>query len=243
MNTALSLIHGWGLTPAIWQPLAARLGTRYAVSLPTLPGHGDAPPARGVEAWLDALIAQLPDDGVVCGWSLGGQLALQVALRAPQKCRRLILVGTSPCFVQRADWPTALDTPTVDAFRAGFATDPAATTKRFVALQAMGDAQRRQVTRCLSAALSPVGPHNHSTLAEGLALLADTDLRPMLADITCPVRVLHGMSDALMPIAAAVAMAEALPDARFTAFEDCGHAPFIGRAADCATLIESFIDD
>jgi pimeloyl-[acyl-carrier protein] methyl ester esterase len=242
MSAPLSLIHGWGMTPAVWAPLAARLAARQPVACPALPGHGSAPVRPGA-AWLDALIEQLPEDGILCGWSLGGQLALQVAQRAPAKCRRLILIGTSPRFVRADDWPDALDAATVRDFRAGFDADPAATQKRFLALQALGDAGRRTVARQLAGALSPVDATTQAALADGLRLLEDTDLRALLPTIPCPVRILHGAQDALMPAAAARAMAEALPDARFSAFDDCGHAPFIHREADCAALIQGFIDD
>jgi len=242
MTGALSLIHGWGMTPAIWQPLATRLGAHQTVHCPALPGHGDAPPVTP-DRWVDVLIDQLPDDGVLCGWSLGGQLALEIAHRAPHKCRRLILIGTTPRFVAARDWPHALDAPTVDGFIDGFAADPVATMKRFVALQALGDAQRREVTRQLSATLSQPNETRQPGLADGLHRLAQTDLRPILGQIACPVRILHGAGDTLMPVAAAHAMADALPDARFSSFDDCGHAPFLSREADCAALIQSFIDD
>jgi pimeloyl-[acyl-carrier protein] methyl ester esterase len=242
MTSALSLIHGWGMTPAIWQPIATRLREHQAVNCPALPGHGDAP-AAAPERWVDVLIDQLPDDGVLCGWSLGGQLALEIAHRAPHKCRRLILIATSPRFVAGGDWPHALDTTTVDGFIDGFDADPVATMKRFVALQALGDATRRVLTRQLTGALAPIGTAGARGLADGLRRLADTDLRPILAEITCPVRILHGAGDALMPMAGAIAMADALPNARFSAFDDCGHAPFLSREADCAALIQGFIDD
>lgn len=242
MTAVLSLIHGWGMRPAVWQPMADRLRTRQIVICPALPGHGDAAPAPA-DDWLDRLIEQLPDDGVLCGWSLGGQLALQVAHRAPKKCRRLILIGTSARFVASHDWPHALDVATVNGFRQSFDTDPAGTLKRFIALQALGDTARKEVTRRLTAALTPVNEANHRGLADGLRLLAETDLRPLLANIACPVRILHGAGDALMPVSGASAMADALPDARFSAFDDCGHAPFLAREADCAALIQSFIDD
>jgi pimeloyl-[acyl-carrier protein] methyl ester esterase len=56
------------------------------------------------------------------------------------------------------------------------------------------------------------------------------------------VRLLHGAGDALMPLAAAQWLADALPDGRLSIFDDCGHAPFLSRPRDCAVLIESFAD-
>ncbi|QID18013.1 alpha/beta fold hydrolase [Nitrogeniibacter mangrovi] len=242
MSAPITFIHGWGMTPAVWRPLLAHLDPDRPLRTLALPGHDDAA-GEALDTWIDRLAPALPTDGVLCGWSLGGQLAMRLAQHAPDRCARLILIGTTPCFVQRPDWSCALDATTVAGFRHDFDAAPEATAKRFVALQAVGDRARREVTRTLGAALTPIQAHNQAALADALGVLCDTDLRDTLGRITCPVRILHGAGDALMPAAAAEAMAEALPEARLSIFDDCGHAPFIGRPRDCAVLIDSFCHD
>ncbi|MCZ4305399.1 alpha/beta fold hydrolase [Zoogloeaceae bacterium G21618-S1] len=242
----LVLLHGWGLTPSVWQPLRAQLDPDWPCFTPALPGHMDAAPTPDkatLAAWTDALVADLPDGALVCGWSLGALIALDLARRYPAKLESIVLIGASPCFVQRPDWPTALNAEVVDGFCTDFAAEPDKTQRRFVALQALGDAARREVTRQLNAALVAVTPENAARLADGLTILAHTDLRESLAEISCPVRLLHGAHDALMPAEAARLMAEALPDARYSEFTDAGHAPFISRATDCACLLDSFAND
>ncbi|KAA3655366.1 MAG: alpha/beta fold hydrolase [Proteobacteria bacterium] len=242
----LVLLHGWGLTPAVWQPLRAQLDPAWPCTAPALPGHADDAPrphAPSLAAWADALAAELPDHALVCGWSLGALLALDLARRHPAKVACLALIGASPCFVQRADWACAQPPAVVDGFRREFAVAPDKTQRRFVALQALGDTARREVTRQLTGALVPVTAASAPWLADGLDILAQVDLRESLAQVGCPVRLLHGAHDALMPAAAARAMADGLPDARYSEFADAGHAPFVARAADCARLLHSFADD
>ena len=41
----------------------------------------------------------------ILGWSLGGQVAIQLAIKNPQFVEKLILMSTTPCFVERRDWP------------------------------------------------------------------------------------------------------------------------------------------
>jgi pimeloyl-[acyl-carrier protein] methyl ester esterase len=187
-------------------------------------------------------VPDLPDAAVVCGWSLGALLALDLARRHPAKVARLVLIGATPRFVAGADWPHGLDAATVAGFTSGFASDPGATLQRFVALQTLGDARRRAVAAKLSPQLIEPAIADCRMLADGLSLLAHTDLRAGLADIAQPVRLLHGAGDALMPLAAAQWLADALPDGRLSIFDDCGHAPFLSRPRDCAVLIESFAD-
>lgn len=238
----LVFLHGWGLSSRVWAPLLTQLGPAAATALALdLPGHGDAPPAgNSLASWADTVSARLPDGAVLVGWSLGAQLALHLAAHAPHKVSRLVLIAATPRFVQAPDWPAALPEATLDGFRHDFDTTPDATQRRFTALQAMGDGRRREVTAALNAALTPADDAHGPALATGLKLLADSDLRPQLAEVRQPVRLLHGCEDRLMPVAAAEWLADALPDARLSVFKDCGHAPLLSRPADCATLIAAF---
>ena len=143
---------------------------------PPLPGHGTAAPAgASLAAWADLLAADIPDGAALGGWSLGALLALEIARRHPGKASRLLLIGATPRFVAAPDWPHGLASETVAAFRAGYAADPAATLKRFLALQCLGDARRKTVLARLAATLAPRAASGG--LDEGLALLAGTDLR------------------------------------------------------------------
>lgn len=245
MMPSLVLLHGWGLSPAAWSVLRPHLAGFGSIHVPWLPGHGPATPAHGSDLadWTDALVPDLPDGALVCGWSLGSLLALDLARRHPRKVSRLALIGATPRFVAGPDWPHGLAAETVQGFRDGFRDDPGAILRRFVALQTLGDARRKPVAAALSAALPALGSEPAAPLAEGLRLLAEVDLRQDLGAITQPVRVLHGQGDALMPHAAGAWLAEQIPGGRFSLFADCGHAPFLSRPEDCATLLLGFARD
>lgn len=86
----LVLIHGFSGTPVMWEPVAKRLAERHELLTPTLAGHGGGTPlaagvACSVAALADALEAELDAAGVatahLCGNSLGGWLALELAAR------------------------------------------------------------------------------------------------------------------------------------------------------------------
>jgi|APTNR8051073442_1049403.scaffolds.fasta_scaffold24186_2 pimeloyl-[acyl-carrier protein] methyl ester esterase len=268
------LLHGWGMTPAAWAPVQSLLGGRRSSARAlALPGHAGAAPAPAAEvaAWSGRLASQLPPATTVVGWSLGALLALDLARRCPERVARLVLIGGTARFVADdasapSAWP-GLAPATVDAFRAGFTRDPHATLKRFLALQCLGEADRRGVQTLLGAALTPLDapeqrkgdegdasppafptsaatPTNpaRAALADGLTLLARTDLRATLPRIEQPCLLIHGEHDALMPIAAARAMALALPCAQLEILRGSGHALPLSRSADCARLIVGFAD-
>ncbi|WP_374482920.1 alpha/beta fold hydrolase [Zoogloea sp.] len=244
MSRDLVLLHGWGLSSSVWKPLAAALSGTFTLHTPNLPGHGTAAPARpSLNEWADALLSRIPEDAVLVGWSLGAQLALHLARQNPERVARLVLIGASPRFVQADDWPAALPGATLSAFRQDFDTTPDATQRRFVALQSFGDSARKAVAATLTDSLTSADEHHKAALADGLRLLAEADLRALIPDVRQPVRLLHGSEDKLMPVAAAEWLADTLPDARLTVFGQCGHAPFLSRPEECATLIEGFVLD
>lgn len=244
MSRDLVLLHGWGLSSSVWKSLAEALSDTFMLHTPNLPGHGSAAPAGpSLNEWADALLSRIPEDAVLVGWSLGAQLALHLARQNPERVARLVLIGASPRFVQADDWPAALPGATLTRFRQEFDATPDATQRRFVALQSLGDSARKAVAAALGNSLTTADDTHKSALADGLRLLAETDLRTLASEIRQPVRLLHGREDKLMPVTAAEWLADALPDARLTVFGQCGHAPFLSRPEECATLIEGFALD
>lgn len=99
---AVVLLHGLLGSGTNWLGVARALAGTYCVYAPDLPGHGCAPAlaeltwpalARAVAAFLDA--EGLPAASIV-GHSLGGKVAMQLALQFPARVRRLVLVDCAP---------------------------------------------------------------------------------------------------------------------------------------------------
>ncbi len=140
----LLLLHGWGLGHAVWSSCLPALAETVSPHLADLPGYGEAPEhGQNFMEAAQALADGLPPGAVLCGWSLGGLLALQAANLAPEKVDRLILVGATPCFAQRDDWPAAQPPALLDEFVSAVTTDAKTTLQRFVAVANQGDAKAR----------------------------------------------------------------------------------------------------
>ena len=98
MAETVVLLHGFAGTRHAWDPVADRLDPeRYRPLALDLRGHGDARDERPITfaACAADVAAAAPDRFVLCGYSLGGRVALHVALEHPDRVSRLVLVAST----------------------------------------------------------------------------------------------------------------------------------------------------
>src|ERR671929_1264802 len=105
VRPALVLLHGFTQTRQSWRRTVTALGGRYRAIAPDLPGHGQMAERRPatLAATLAYLRALVDEPHVLAGYSMGGRIALHAALAAPQRVRRLVLVGASPGLADAAE--------------------------------------------------------------------------------------------------------------------------------------------
>jgi len=238
--TELVLLHGWATHPVIWEPLLQHLPGNWTVHNLPLPGYAGTSaisPYR-LESLAEALAPQLPDHALLVGWSLGGLVALLIALRWPEKLRGLVLIGATPCFVTRPGWPHAVAPEVFAGFSQSLAQDYADTLRRFLALQAQGSDSVRTVLKLLRQRLLAQPRPEYAVLEAGLAILQDTDLRSGLADLALPLTLVHGAGDKLAPITAARWLAQQVQGARLHEIDGAGHAPFLSHPGEVAKIIQ-----
>ncbi len=81
-----------------WSPVADLLPDEWETKLLSWPGAGTVPAAAGITGYLDLIelaAAEVPDGSDVVAQSMGGAIAIGLALARPRKLRRLVLVATS----------------------------------------------------------------------------------------------------------------------------------------------------
>ncbi len=239
----LVLLHGWGSSAAVFAALAGALAEFADVGTLELPAHGERraePFPRDSQRLLDWLHARVPAGVVLVGWSLGGQLALRLALRHPRHLAALVTIATSPCFLRKPDWPFGMAPSAWDAFRTGLAHDPAAQLARFAALQAHGDRHARELVRELRAAAG-AGPESAGELLAALDELGASDLREQLAGLrTASLHVL-GERDAIVDARVADELLRLQPQASVWVVPGAAHAPLLGAPRALAARIADFI--
>jgi pimeloyl-ACP methyl ester carboxylesterase len=173
------------------------------------------------------ILARAPARFALVGTSYGGNLAMEVALAAPERVTALWLMGCDPAAPQAGgpDLPGGLEaTPgAVFDMLAGLVVH-----KNAVAEAAVFKAMAQRVG-------GPAGA------AQARALGTRREVVSRLDALTMPALVLWGEQDALVPVAVGQALSTALPNARFEVLADCGHLPTLEKPIKSATLFAELL--
>ncbi len=240
---SITLLHGWGFNGAIWEETARTLASSARVSCIDLPGHGRSPMPVGdytIERLADIIAETLPQQGNVIGWSLGGMIAMQIALRHPEKIKRLILVGSVARFVRDDDWRYAISPDVLQSFSESLNDGLQQTLQRFLALQIQSsDDSRTTLRKLMNSNAAPQA----AALQGGLQILQNVDLRKQLPQLQQPTLMIFGKRDTLTRPQTARQMLQLLPNAQLEIINGAGHAPFLSHREQFTSLIEQFIKD
>jgi malonyl-CoA O-methyltransferase len=236
------LLHGWGFDARAMAALAQQLQPLAEVVSVSLPGFDGAKP---LPQWcshtvLAALAEQLPPRCQLVGWSLGGVLAVQYAQRYPARVSRLVTLASNACFVASRHWPTAMPAATNRRFNTAFKQQPEATAKRFVSLVATGSPAERERLKQLRR-LRPMTDTYQDNWCAALEYLAASDNRAALQQLTVPALHLLAEQDALVPAAAATALAALNPGHQVDVISRAGHALHLDQPQAVLCALTNFL--
>lgn len=240
----LVLIHGWGMHGGVWQPLVKKLSQHFSLHIVDLPGMGFSrliEPSH-LHAVAESVAESLPANADICGWSLGGQVAVRIALLQPDRVRRMVLVGTTPRFVNTPDWAHGIDASIFRQFAAQIAADYQNTLIKFLTLQCMGTDDARSTVKQLRKSFAQRPVPTLGSLQKALNILLQTDLRTELENLRKPVLLIHGDRDTLAPVQAAHWLAQHLPFARLRVMAGASHAPFLSHPDQFIEALVQFLE-
>jgi pimeloyl-ACP methyl ester carboxylesterase len=252
----LLLVHGMAGSSATWEPVLRDLARAFTVVAPDLLGHGQSDKPRG-DYSLGAFASTLRDvmavlgreHGTVIGQSLGGGIALQFAYQYPERCERLVLVGSGGLGDEVSILLRALTLPaseyvlplvcngTVNGIgatlggwlgRLGIRPAPAA-AEILRAYESLGDAQTREAfVHTLRAVVDFRG--QRVSAADRLYLASEM-----------PMMIVWGDRDPIIPVEHAYATRDAVPGSRLEIFEGAGHFLHVEQPVRFAGLLRDFI--
>ncbi len=225
---ALFLIHGAGGSQADWP---AALRAQPDVIALDLPGHGRAagPGYDSIAAYADAVLAQINacqrPRWAVAGHSLGGAVALTLALQAPAGLVGQVLISTgarlrvNPFLLEAMTQQSDLALDQIDAFCWGAGADPVVRQNWRARLE-----------------------QTPAAILHGDFLACDRfDVRPHLSSITLPTLVLYGTVDQMTPPKHNLYLAGQIPGAQSQAWEGAGHILPLERPQEVTEAILRFL--
>ncbi|WP_216698768.1 alpha/beta fold hydrolase [Arthrobacter sp. H41] len=251
------LLHGIGRSLEDWEGLYDRLAPEHRVLSIDLPGFGLSERIQGkytleslarfILAALDVLGEHRPVHLV--GNSLGGAVAMQLSILAPERVRSLVLANSAGfgrevilalrvLSVRPAGRRLLKNKSRDNAYRTERALFH---DRRFVTEERLDHAMKVGANPGHDDVLLAVA-HSLGTL-RGVRRRWRNELVPAVAAQGKPTLVVWGAEDRVLPASHLEAARSAFPHARFAVFPQCGHMPQIEREEEFDTLVREFIDD
>jgi len=231
-NPEIVFVPGFMQSPDAWAAVAQRLPERY----PSLCMEHSEHTFEGRLAEL----ATAADGATLCGYSLGGRLALHAVLRDPQRYRALITVGSGAGIAEptaraarvEADERLAgwMETQPIEAIVAVWERQPLFADQSEALVERQRPGRLGQDPRELALLLRTAGQGALEPVWE------------RLPEISIPTLALAGVLDERY-CGAAMRIASSVPRGRHRAVEHAGHAPQLQRPEEIAARLVEFLDD
>jgi 3-oxoadipate enol-lactonase len=241
-GTPLLLIAGLGYASWCWQELRAELrGAAAPLAFDNRgTGRSDKPPGPySIEMLADDAAAVLHaaghDSAHVLGHSMGGYVALTLALREPGAVRSLILVGTSPGGPDTAPVPQE----TLESWKLAGTMPPADYARRSMPhsfAPGWTDAHPEAFEGILARRLQFPTPAA-CWLAQYQACVDYVTRGIDASTIRQPALVIHGAQDRVVPHHNGRLLSQRLPQAKFVSLPEAGHLPMLEDPEEFAALV------
>jgi 3-oxoadipate enol-lactonase len=236
----IAFANSLGTDVAIWDEVANALAADFDLLFYDKRGHGlseAAPTPRGIRDHADDLTGLLDhvgwQDTMLCGLSVGGLIAMDLAVRAPARITRLVLMDTAAKIGTPDAWNARIDA----VLENGVASIGEAIMARW-----FSPAYRVEQPEAFSGWRRMLERTPAIGYAETCKALRDADLTDAITGISAPTLVIAGESDLSTPPSLVEETARRIPGAVFRLIEGAGHLPCIERPTDVAALVRGFSD-
>jgi len=205
---------------ALYQDVIERLGD-------AIEPHVLLSPKSTLDESAADVLARAPEKFALVGTSYGGNVAMQVALSAPERVVKLVLSGCDP----NAAEPGGPD------LAAGLTAAPDTVIDMLAGL--VVKPEHADAKAVFYEMAKRVGADSGADQARAVA--SRTSVLSHQGTLFMPTLVLAGEDDALAPLAQSQVLAEALPNAKFRIILDCGHLPSLEAPDEYTAFVSEFL--
>ena len=235
MKPVLLLIPGMLNTAAVWSCVAPLLDDAADLRIADVTTQ-DSIARMADDAW--ALVADVPAETplFVCGFSMGGYVALQMLAEPQRMPAGLCLLCTSA----RPETPegAAVRDKTIAAIGRSFEKVVETVLMLGSHPDTQADTERMHALRAL---MLGVGPD--AAVRQNLAVKTRADQRPLLPQLALPVRVVTSRDDRIVPPAAGEELAAAIPGAQLAWLQGVGHMAPMEQPEQVAAQLRALLND
>jgi len=252
----LLLVHGMTSSSAAWTEAGSLLAERFTVVAPDLLGHGVTakPPgdySLGAHATLlrDLLLCLGHERVTLVGHSFGGGVAMQFAYQFPERCERLVLVGSGGLGPEVSRLLRALALPGAEyvlplVCRAAFRETVESAVEWLRAIGIRPTAAAEEILRGYASLTDPQARAAFFRTLRAVVgfdgqRVSETDRLRLAADL--PTLIVWGARDPIIPVEHAHHARAAIPGSRLAVFEDVGHFPHREAPERFATTVGDFV--
>lgn len=173
---------------------------------------------------------------IICGWSLGGQLAIRLIANKIFNPKLLILIAPPFQFVKSSKISAAMPESAFFEFRNNFAKSPDKTLKRFSILSLMNDKNAAELTSNLQ-----VTDENHQNLIFWLDELEKFSCHEINFSDFPNTLLIHGAGDMVVHPNQAQIFKQKIPHLKLEILPNTGHAPHLGNLEKVREIVREFI--
>lgn len=230
----LVLLHGFPLDHHLWDDITPLLEDRFDLILPDLRGFGESTTVDAqysMDDYASDIVGLLDQLGIqkaaVAGHSMGGYVVLAFAKLYPERVRGLALIS-SQVLADPPDRKEGRYKSAADVAEKGISGVVDAMVPKFTS-----DADLQAVARKLMEKQPP-----DAYIGALKAMAERMDSASLLNTVKFPVVIVHGETDALIPVARAREVKTALPDSHYVELKDTGHVPMLEAAKETAEALQ-----
>ncbi|MFH0880120.1 MAG: alpha/beta fold hydrolase [Lentisphaerota bacterium] len=214
MKRTIIMISGWAHPAKALRPLADRFRGQFEVILLStleLSEYAES---------LTSLLRERSSPPLLLGWSMGGLIALQTALAAPDRVAGLILLSSTARFCSGAGYPPGTEERQVRGLSVAVRKSALAALTQF-----LQDAAHptRIASKHLQTKLEHSLEFGADRLCQDLRYLIETDVREPIHQLVAPTLILHGREDRIIPAGASAWMHAHLPNSHLRLEDQTGH--------------------
>lgn len=222
----LIMLPALGADSRLWQPVIDELGAEFECAV--VRGEGNT-----IQAMADHVLSAAPHEFILVGISMGGYVALEIALRKTGRVKALALFNTSAIAAphdRRKNSEGLISLVNSGGFREAITRTASAVSRGIPVVQRVVEAMTEELGEKVF-------------LDQQFAVMHRADRRAELAAMDCRTLVVGAAEDIITPPALSEDLADGLPDAHFVLIEESGHFVPLEQPKAAAAALQAFLQD